>query len=156
MAVRTRAEIERIWLHVESVKKLFDRIIPLGPFGGIGLDGLLAWAPGINILFSAGAGGYLLLQGIRARASPATLFRMAGYLGIDTMTDAVPIPFAGAALDTVFQAHMMAATALQKDIESTHWVEGSGRDARASGAHENHMAHVRATPGLKRVVYLHD
>jgi hypothetical protein len=151
MVARSIPEIERIWLNVDSIKKLFDRIIPLGPFGGIGLDGMLAWAPGINIIVSAGAGAYLLLQGVRARATPGTLLRMAAYLGIDTMTDAVPIPFAGAALDTIFQAHMMAANALQKDIESTHWVHGSRRD----NDHERHVADMRAS-GKKRLVYLHD
>lgn len=151
MVARSIPEIERIWLHVDSVKKLFDRIIPLGPFGGIGLDGLLAWAPGVNVIVSAGAGAYLLYQGIRARATPATLLRMAAYLGIDTMTDAVPIPFAGAALDTVFQAHMMAANALQKDIETTHWVHASRRD----GDHDRHVAEMRAA-GKRRLVYLHD
>jgi hypothetical protein len=155
MVARSRAEIERIWVNVDSVKKLFDRIIPLGPFGGIGLDGMLAWVPGLNILFSAGAGGYLLIQALRARASPGTLLRMATYLGIDTLTDVAPIPLAGAALDTVFQAHMMAANALQKDIESTHWVEGRSGDARASGAEGYHRQQAREN-GLRRVVYLHD
>lgn len=155
MIPRSRGDIERIWLHVDSMKKLFDRVIGIGPFG-VGLDGMLAWVPGVNAVFSAGAAAWLLVQALRARASLGTLVRMAGYLGFDTATDLIPIPVAAPVVDMVFQGHMMAATALQKDIESTHWVEGSGRDARASGAHENHWAHVRATPGLKRVVYLHD
>jgi hypothetical protein len=50
----------------------------------------------------------------------------------------------------------MAAKALQKDIESTHWVEANEREARASGAHEDHVADMRRNPKLRRIVYLHD
>jgi len=153
MVARTRAEIERIWTGVDSVKKLTDRVIGIGPFG-LGLDALLTWVPGISPLFSAGVGGYLLIQAMRARASPGTVMRMATYLVADTATDIVPI--AGSIVDMIFPGHLMAAKALQKDIESTHWVEGKYREARESGAHEHHVAKMRATRGLRRLVYLHD
>lgn len=152
MAARTRAEIEQIWSHVDSIKKLSDRVIGVGPFG-LGLDALLTWVPVVSPLYSAGVGIYLVGQALRARASAATVLRMATYLVADTATDVVPI--AGSVVDMVFPAHMMAANALQKDIETTHWVEGRSADARASGAHEHHRAQARDN-GLRRVVYLHD
>ena len=80
---------------------------------------------------------------------------MIGYLGFDTATDVVPIPGVGSVLDTVFQGQMLAGTALQKDIERTHWVEASYRDAKAAGLHDMHVAEMRRL-GLKRLIYLHD
>jgi cytochrome b subunit of formate dehydrogenase len=153
MTRRTIKDIEKIWSNVEGVKKLSDRVVGIGPFG-IGLDGLLAWIPVVNQVYTVGAGGWLILQALRARASPSTLAQMAAYIGLDTATDAVPI--AGYAVDTLFPGHLLAAKALQKDISMTHWVEGSESEARASGEHERHLETVRGDRKLRRVVYLHD
>lgn len=153
MAKRTVGDIEKIWSNVEGVKKLSDRVIGIGPFG-IGLDGILAWIPVVNQVYTVGAGGWLIFQAVRAKATPATLLKMATFIGLDTATDAVPI--AGYAVDTLFPGHLLAAKALQKDIASTHWVEGTEAAARASGEHERHLAVVRGNKALRRVVYLHD
>lgn len=157
MAKRSFADIEKIWSNVEGIKKLSDRAIGLGPFG-VGLDGLLTWIPVVGTVYSVGAGGWLLMQAVRAKASPGTLLRMAGYLGIDSATTAVgeAVPFAPDMIDFFFPGHLMAAKALQKDIETTHWVEASERDARAFGAHDRHVADMRADPKKRRIVYLHD
>lgn len=153
MAKRSVGDIEKIWSNVEGVKKLSDRAIGLGPFG-IGMDGLLTWIPIVGTVYSVGAGGWLLTQAVRAKASPATIARMVGYLGVDVATGEVPV--AGDVVDFFFPGHLMAAKALQKDIESTHWVEQSERDARASGDHDRHVAAMKADPKKRRVVYLHD
>ena len=50
---------------------------------------------------------------------------------------------------------LMAAKALQKDIETTHWVEASERDAKASGDHDRHVAAMKADR-KRRLVYLRD
>jgi len=157
MARRSIADIEKIWSNVEGVKKLSDRAVGIGPFG-IGLDGLLTWVPVVGTVYSVGAAGWLLVQGIRARATPVTLLQMASFLGLDTATTAVGevIPFAPDAVDLLFPGHLMAAKALQKDIETTHWVEANEREARASGAHEGHVADMRRNPKLRRIVYLHE
>ncbi|WP_269514326.1 DUF4112 domain-containing protein [Brevundimonas subvibrioides] len=153
MAKRSVADIEKIWSNVEGVKKLSDRVVGLGPFG-IGMDGLLTWVPFVGDAYTVGAGGWLMIQAVRARASAATMARMAAYLLSDTATAAVP--FAGAVVDTLFPAHLLAARALQKDIETTHWVEANEREARASGEHDRHVAKMRADPKKRRIVYLHD
>ncbi|CAN5169542.1 DUF4112 domain-containing protein [soil metagenome] len=153
MAKQSIADIEKIWSHVEGVKKLSDRIVGIGPLG-IGLDGILAWVPGVGLAYGLGAGGLLLYFGLKAKASPATLARMTSYIAADNLTDAVPV--VGWAVDTLFPGHLMAAKALQKDIASTHWVEGSERDAKASGEHQQHLDTVRGDRNLRRVVYLHD
>ena len=157
MARRTIGDIEKIWTNVEGVKKLSDRAVGIGPFG-IGLDGLLTWVPVVGTVYSVGAAGWLLMQAVRVKASPATIARMVGYLGLDSATTAVGevVPFAPDVVDFFFPGHLMAAKALQKDIETTHWVEANEREARASGDHERHVAEMRRRPGLKRIVYLHD
>lgn len=152
MAERSIADIERIWTQVEGVKKLSDRVVGIGPFG-IGLDALVTWVPVAGPLYSAGVGLWLIMQGVRAQASPATLLRMAGYVAADTATDTVPV--AGSVVDMLFPGHLMAAKALQKHIETTHWVEERRDTDRSSGTHERHLAAARAA-GKKRVVYLHD
>ncbi|MBI2260977.1 MAG: DUF4112 domain-containing protein [Caulobacterales bacterium] len=157
MARRTIGDIEKIWTNVEGVKKLSDRTVGIGPFG-IGLDGLLTWVPVVGTVYSVGAAGWLLMQAVRVKASPATIARMVGYLGLDSATTAVGevVPFVPDVVDFFFPGHLMAAKALQKDIETTHWVEASEREARASGEHERHVDEMRRKPGLKRIVYLHD
>jgi len=159
MARRTIGDIEKIWTDVEGVKKLSDRAIGIGPFG-IGLDGLLTWIPVVGTAYTLGAAGWLLIQAGRVKASPATVVRMLGYLGLDSLTSAIGevpfLDFVPNVIDVLFPGHLMAAKALQKDIETTHWVEGSERAARASGEHDQHVAEMRRKGGLRRVVYLHD
>lgn len=156
MARRTIGDIEKIWSNVEGIRKLSDRAVGVGPFG-VGLDGLLTWVPVVGTAYSVGAAAWLLAQAVRARASPGTIARMAGYLGLDSATTAVGevVPFAPDVVDFFFPGHLMAARALQKDIETTHWVEANEREARASGEHERHLEEMRRK-GLRRVAYLHD
>ena len=157
MAKRSFADIEKIWSNVEGIKKLSDRAVGFGPFG-VGLDGLLTWIPVVGTVYSVGAGGWLLLQALRAKASPGTILRMVGYLGIDSATTVVgeAVPFAPDVVDFFFPGHLLAAKALQKDIETTHWVEASEADDRTSGDHDRHLAAMRADPKKRRIVYLHD
>jgi hypothetical protein len=109
-----RTTVLGIHRQVDRLRKYSDRIIGIGPFG-IGLDGVLAWAPVAGTVYSAGAGAWLIVQAVRAGASPATVARMLGYLGLDTATSTVPI--AGQLVDFLFPGHLMAARALMKDIE---------------------------------------
>ena len=105
------------WRSADVIKRLSDRVIGLGPLG-IGLDGILAWIPGANVVYGVGAGALLMVEGFRAKASAGTMARMLIYLAIDNLTDTVPI--VGWAADTLFPGHLMAANALQKDIEERH------------------------------------
>ena len=153
MARRSIQDIENIWSNVEGVKKLSDRVIGIGPFG-MGLDAMLTWVPIVGTAYTVGTGGWLMLQAVRAKATPATLARMGAYMAIDTATGTVPI--AGDIVDTFFPGQLMAARALQKHIETTHWVEDTEANARASGDHEMHEARVQNDKTLKRIIYLHD
>lgn len=153
MARRTIGDIEKIWSNVEGVKRLSDRVIGIGPFG-LGLDALLTWVPVVGTVYTVGTAGWLLAQAVRAKADVTTLAKMAGYMAVDTATGTVPI--AGDVVDTFFPGQLLAAGALQKHIETTHWIEDSEAAAKASGAHAEHVETMLRDPKLKRVIYLHD
>lgn len=157
MISRSIADIGKVHSNVEGIKKLSDRVVGIGPFG-IGLDGLLTWVPVLGSVYSVGAGGWLIYQAMRARVRPGTIARMAAYLGLDAVATTVGeiIPLAPDVIDMLFPGHLMAARALQADIEATHWVEGRRSDAEASGEHERHQQTLRDEKKLKRIVYLHD
>jgi hypothetical protein len=112
-----RERAHRAWRNAERIKRLSDRLIGVGPIG-VGLDGVLAWIPGANVIYSAGAAGLLLFEAMQCKARPATLARMAAYLAADNATSGVPI--IGWAVDTLFPGHLLAARALQRDIERRH------------------------------------
>jgi Domain of unknown function (DUF4112) len=112
-ATLTAEEAHRIWLTAEKIKRVADRLVGLGPFS-IGLDGLLAPVPLAGTLFSLVAGAWLVREGFRAKASAATLARMAFYVGFRTVASIIPLE--GWLVDILFRGHMMAARALQKDI----------------------------------------
>ena len=113
----TRERAHRAWTNAERIKRLSDNLVQIGPWG-IGLDGVLAWVPGANLIYSVGAGGLLIYEGTKAGASKWTLARMAAYLVANSAL--TEIPFLGWAADTLFRGHLMAANALQKDIEARH------------------------------------
>ena len=113
----SREKAHQAWRSAERIKRLSDRVIGFGPLG-LGLDGVLAWVPGANAVYSVGAGGLLLYCGLQSGASPATLARMGLYLLADSAASGVPI--LGWAVDTLFPGHLMAAKALQRDIEARH------------------------------------
>ena len=113
----TRERAHRAWRSAERIKRLSDKLVSFGPFG-LGLDGVLAWVPGANLLYSVGAGGLLIYEAVGAGAKGLTVARMAAYLIFDSATSEVPI--IGWAIDTLFPGHLMAARALQKDIEARY------------------------------------
>ena len=112
----------RAWRNAERIKRLSDRLVGVGPFS-IGLDGVLSWVPVAGTIYSIGAGLLLMIEGIAGRASIATLIRMLAYLVLNTLSSLpldVGVPVVGSLVDTLFQGHLMAANALQKDIERRH------------------------------------
>lgn len=109
----TRAEAHRIWITAEKIKRISDGLVRLGPFS-VGVDGLLAFVPLAGTAYSFAAAGWLMLEGLRARASGFTLARMGAYLGLRTLVSIVPLE--GWLADFLFRGHMFAANALQRDI----------------------------------------
>jgi hypothetical protein len=119
-----RERAHRAWRNAQRIKNLSDNLIRIGPWG-IGLDGVLAWVPGAGTIYSVGTGGLLLYEGVKAQVSAWTLTRMAAYMVANSaMSD---IPVIGWAMDTLFRGQLMAANALQKDVEARY-----GRPAAAA------------------------
>lgn len=110
----TRERAHRAWRVADRIGRLSDNLVSFGPWG-IGVDGVLAWVPGVNVLYSAGAGAILMYEGARAGCSGLTLARMGLYL--TARTAMAEVPLIGWAMDTLFRGHIMAARALQKDVE---------------------------------------
>jgi len=122
-----RERAHRAWKNAERIKTLSDDLIRIGPWG-IGLDGVLAWVPAAGTIYSLGTAGLLLYEGVKARAAPWTLVRMAAYMATNSVMSDVPV--IGWAMDTLFRGQLMAANALQKDIVARY-----GRPAaEAAGA----------------------
>jgi hypothetical protein len=163
MIARSIKDLEKIWLQLDRSKWLTDNILRFGPFG-IGLNGITALATssvpilgiGVFELFTLVVAAYLLIQAVRSRASAGTVLLVILVLGLDALFDLLDfIPFLGGAIDAVFRGPLVAARILQKSIERTHWIEGTEREARASGAYARHVAEMHAQK-KRRLVYLGD
>ena len=113
----TRERAHSAWKSAEAIKTISDRVIGIGPFG-VGLDGLLTWVPVAGTVYSVGGALFLMFEALRAGAGIGTILRMLTYLVVDSGASTVPV--LGSAVDFLWQGHLMAATALQKDIEDRH------------------------------------
>ena len=91
-----------------------DGLVRFGVFR-LGVDGMLAWIPGVGELYSLAAGGFILYQGYRAQVPMKTLVTCAGLLLGRTTIGAVPI--AGAIAADLFTAHRWSAKLVLKDID---------------------------------------
>ena len=72
----TRDRAHQAWRTAQRIRGLSDEMFKVGPWG-VGLDGILAWIPGVGTVYSLGAGGYLLYEAAQAGASKSTLGKMA-------------------------------------------------------------------------------
>jgi Domain of unknown function (DUF4112) len=149
MRARSKAEVERIRATVDQWRRLSDRLFEIGPLK-IGLDGILTWIPGVGGVYGLGAGGFLLLQAHRARASRSTMTKMALLLGADALVGEVPV--LGDVFDFLFRAHARSARILLSDMERTHYAD----DSAAAGREALHRAEMKATGRKRRLVYLHE
>lgn len=155
MFARSHHDLHGIRASVEKTRNLSDRVVGIGRFG-IGLDGLLAFVPGVGAAYSFAAAAFLLVQGYRARASLPTLASMTALLFADTALDALPIPLAPAAADVFFTGHKWASTMLLKHIEETLYYEGSRRDAEADSHFREARDRLKAAGDRRRIIFLHD
>jgi hypothetical protein len=161
MIARSIKDLEGIWLQLDRSKWLTDKIIGFGPIG-IGLNGMAALAtsaagplgiPAFEFLTLIIA-LYLLVQAVRARASPGAIMAVLLVLILDACFDLLDfVPFLGGLIDAVFRGPLLAAKIIQKDIERTHWIEGGEHEARATGAHARHLEEMRVQK-KRRLVYL--
>jgi hypothetical protein len=161
MVARSIPELEKVWLALEHSKRFSDGLISIGGVGLLGVNGLVALASSaLNIpgealfeVYTVFTALYLLSLGARARMSPGTMLKVLIYIAIDAGLDFVPV--VGGVADAALRAPRLAAGAIQKEIEQTHWVDASSREARAAGDIERHYAEMRAAR-KRRLVFLRD
>ena len=114
MAELSVSELQAIRARVAQVGRLSDGLVRFGVFR-LGVDGVLAWIPGVGELYSVAAGGYILYQGYRAQVPAKTLVTCAGLMLGRTTIGAVPL--AGAIAADLFTAHRWSAKLVLKDID---------------------------------------
>jgi hypothetical protein len=107
-------DLEAIRLSVLKVGALSDALFHLGPFS-IGLDGILDWVPGLGEIYSLAAGGFLLVQGARAKVGAGTLIVAATLMGARTLITAVPL--AGPLAADLLTMHKWSAKLIASAIE---------------------------------------
>jgi hypothetical protein len=110
----TDRELRQIRDSIKLVGRLSDSIVKLGPLS-LGIDGVLSWAPMIGEIYSACAGLFILIQGLRARVSWKILALAAVLLGLRTFGDAIPL--AGPLFADLFVAHRWSANMIVAAID---------------------------------------
>jgi hypothetical protein len=91
---------------VAMVGRLSDGLLRLGPLS-LGIDGVLSWVPGLGEVYSAAAGAFILIQGVRAGVPVTTLALAAGLMLSRTAVSAIPL--AGPLAADLFTAHRWSA-----------------------------------------------
>jgi hypothetical protein len=152
---RTPLDIQNRRAMIERIGRLSDNIVGIGPVS-IGLDGILAWIPGLGQIYSLGAGGFLIFEGYRARVSPVVLVQVAAIILLRTAIDSGNfIPFVDiftSLIVDLFRGHRWAARLLTKAIDETLYLEGPPDPA--SPAYLDALARIRRGGDKRRVVFL--
>lgn len=112
---KSAVELQSIRDSVARVGRLSDGLVHFGPFN-LGLDGVLAWVPGLGDVYSTLAGGFIVVQGARAGVPGAVLGGAALLIGCRTIVGAVPV--AGSAFADFFTAHKWAAAMIVRAIDA--------------------------------------
>ncbi|HEY2750213.1 DUF4112 domain-containing protein [Phenylobacterium sp.] len=110
----SEAELRSIRDSVALVGRLSDSLVHIGPFS-VGIDGVLSWVPGLGDVYSALAGGFIVVQGARAGVPAPILAGAALLIGCRTLVGAAPI--AGSAFADFFTAHKWASLMIVRAID---------------------------------------
>ena len=151
MHVRTLIDLHNTRLAIESLRRISDRLVGLGPFG-IGLDGLLGWIPGFGAIFSLGAGGLLIYHAWRARASAGVLFQVSALIAANTLSNFIPT--AGGLVDMLFTAHKWSANLILANMDHSLYIEGDRAAAENAPEYLALMDRIRSGEERRRVVFL--
>jgi hypothetical protein len=128
--IQSKQQLIAIRDSVALVGRLSDSLIKLGPFS-LGLDGLIAWVPGLGEIYSTLAGAFIVLQGARAGVPGTVLVSAIALLGLRTL--ATTIPLAGAAFADLFTAHKWAAAMIVRAIDQKIGLTEAGGNAPEFG-----------------------
>ena len=140
-------ELQAIRHRVAQVGKLSDGLIRFGVFR-LGVDGILAWIPGVGELYSTVAGGYILYQGVRAGVPAGTLATCGALMLGRTTISAVPI--AGALAADLFTAHRWSVKLVLKEIDRRLAVAGAPVKPSRTQAFRNLWSGKRPTVSAAR------
>ena len=146
---RTQIDVHNNRASIEAISKLSDNLIGIGPIG-IGLDGLLAWIPGVGEIYSLGAGAALIAEGYRARVPAAVLNQVAMLVSIRTVANVLPV-VCGVFVD-FFRGHRMAARMLFSAIDDTLYIEGE--QSLDHPQYADTLARIRSGQERRRIVFL--
>jgi len=125
-SARSPVELARIRDSVAIVGRLSDSLVRLGPFR-LGVDGALIWIPGIGEAYSMIAGGFIVIQGLRAGV-PLPLLAFCALL-MASRTTVGAIPLAGPLAADLFTAHRWSAKLVIRAIDAQ--LPASARSAGA-------------------------
>ena len=114
-STRSPDELARIRDSVAIVGRLSDSLVRLGPFR-LGVDGALSWIPGLGEAYSVIAGGFIIVQGLRAGVPLHILLLCAALMASRTTVSA--IPFAGPLAADLFTAHRWSAKLVIRAIDA--------------------------------------
>jgi hypothetical protein len=103
---RSDNQILKIRDSVAMVGRLSDGLLRFGPLS-LGIDGVLSWVPGLGEVYSAAAGAFILIQGVRAGVPAPTLILAAALMLSRTAVSAIPL--AGPLAADLFTAHRWSA-----------------------------------------------
>ena len=152
---RTPLDIQKHRDRIDRIGRLSDNLIGFGPIG-IGLDGILAWVPGLGEIYSLGAGALLLFEGYRARVPTSVLVQVAAIILLRTAIETgniVPIlDIAASLIVDLFRGHKWAARLLTRAIDQTLYLEGPWNPT--SPAYLDALARIHRGGDKKRVVFL--
>jgi hypothetical protein len=114
-SARSPAELARIRDSVAIVGRLSDSLVRFGPLR-LGVDGALSWIPGLGETYSVLAGGFIIIQGLRAGVPLHLLVFCALLMASRTTVSAIPL--AGPLAADLFTAHRWSAKLVIRAIDA--------------------------------------
>jgi hypothetical protein len=114
-SARSPEQLARIRDSVAIVGRLSDGLLRLGPFR-LGVDGVLSWVPGLGEAYSTIAGGFIIIQGLRAGVPLPMLAICALLMAGRTTVSAIPL--AGPVAADLFTAHRWSAKLVMRAIDA--------------------------------------
>jgi hypothetical protein len=130
-SARSPAELARIRDSVAIVGRLSDSLVRFGPLR-LGVDGALSWIPGLGEAYSTLAGGFIVIQGLRAGV-PLHLLAFCALL-MASRTTVSAIPLAGPLAADLFTAHRWSAKLVVRAIDARlpGWTQSGGAPVYAT------------------------
>jgi hypothetical protein len=129
-SARSPEQLARIRDSVAIMGRLSDSLVRVGPLR-LGVDGVLAWVPGLGEVYSSVAAAFILIQGLRAGVPLHILVICAALMA--GRTTIVALPLAGPLAADLFTAHRWSAKLVMRAIDAQ--LPGRGEPGGFGGAY---------------------